>query len=421
MKVLVVGSGGREHALAWKLSESQSVSEVHCAPGNPGMLKVGTCHDVSAEDIDGLLDLSRELNFDLVVVGPEAPLAMGLADSLRQSGVTVFGPGRTGAQLETSKAWAKEFMARHGIPTAQYKAVSSLSEGMSYLESHPGPIVIKASGLAAGKGVTVASSQSEAEAALRDCFEADVFGAAGHTVVIEECLYGEEVSVFAVTDGTAWTLLPSSQDHKRAYDGDLGPNTGGMGAYSPAPVLSPAVLSEVIGRILEPTLKGLREEGIDYRGVLYMGLILTASGPHVIEYNVRFGDPETQAVLPRVDGDLGHWFLTAGKGSLRAPRTAPEHPGACICVVAAAEGYPGSYEKNLPIVGVDSAEQSDAHVFHAGTSIHEQQLVSSGGRVLSVVARGASLLQASQTAYSALEQIEFKGMWFRKDIGHKAL
>jgi phosphoribosylamine--glycine ligase len=422
LTVLVIGSGGREHALAWGLAHSDSVGAVHAAPGNPGMAALGPVHAVSAGDAPGILDLVRTAGIDLVVVGPEQPLADGLADRLREASVPVFGPGAAGARLEASKAFSKAFMQSHGIPTARFAVASSESEARRTAAAWGAPLVVKASGLAAGKGVFVADTEAEVDEALTACFDARAFGDAGGTVVLEEKLTGEEASVFVVTDGDAYHLFPASQDHKRAFDGDAGPNTGGMGAYSPAPVMTPAMTEHVEETVIRPVLDGLRRDGIAYRGLLYVGLMLTETGPQVLEFNVRFGDPETQAVLPRLGWDLGTLFLDTARGRLsREPLPPPRHPAAA-CVVAAGADYPRSGSRGAPITGIPAAEATGALVFHAGTAAGtDGTLVTAGGRVLNVVARGDTLRGAVDAAYAAVEAIHFEGMRFRRDIGHRAL
>jgi phosphoribosylamine--glycine ligase len=374
-----------------------------------------------AGDLDGLKALVEREQYDLVVVGPEQPLALGLADRLRQGGTAVFGPGQSGARLESSKAFAKAFMKRHDVPTAAFEVVTSKAAAESVLDTWGSPVVVKASGLAAGKGVMMAMTREEADEALTACFDTSAFGEAGSTVVLEKMLEGEEASVFVITDGRRHHVLPGSQDHKRAYDGDRGPNTGGMGAYSPAPVLTETLLEEIQTLIVEPVLEGLNREEIDYRGLLYIGVMITEDGPQVLEFNVRFGDPETQAVLPRLEFDLGAMLLAAARGELRDEPLPPPVHSAAACVVAAARDYPRSGAKALPITGVDEAERRGAIVFHAGTAVHDDVLVTSGGRVLNVVGRGETLGDAVASAYAGIEAIHFEGMRYRRDIAHRAL
>jgi phosphoribosylamine--glycine ligase len=421
LSVLVIGSGGREHALGWALARSASVREIASAPGNPGLASLGAVHAVAADDVVGLASLVRGGGFDLVVVGPEVPLALGLADRLRAEGVAVFGPGEAGARLESSKAFAKGFMERHGIPTAAYRRVERMADVEETLSAWGAPVVVKASGLAAGKGVTVAETVDEARRAAQDSLEANAYGDAGSTVVLEKKLEGEEVSLFVLTDGRRYHLLPSAQDHKRAYDGDAGPNTGGMGAYSPAPALDPELLALVEETMVRRTLAGLAAEGIPYRGLLYLGLMLTPDGPRVLEYNVRFGDPETQAVLPRLGWDLGSVLLAAARGELgEDPLPAPAH-AAAACVVAAAGDYPRSGSRGAPIAGLDDAERAGALVFHAGTARRDGGIVTAGGRVLNLVGVGDDLRSAVETAYRGIAAVGFDGMRYRRDIAARAL
>ncbi|HET9235090.1 MAG TPA: phosphoribosylamine--glycine ligase [Candidatus Eisenbacteria bacterium] len=419
--VLVVGSGGREHALGWALARSVSVARVDAAPGNPGLARLGRNHDVQAGDLDGICELARNEKYDLVVIGPEDPLARGLGDRLRRDGVPVFGPGASGARLEASKAFAKSFMQRYGIPTAQFSVVRSMGEAEEALARWGAPIVVKASGLAAGKGVVVADTIDAAREACRACLEERVFGEGGEIVVLERKLEGEEVSILTITDGKKVMVLPSAQDHKRAFDGDEGPNTGGMGAYSPAPVLTPAMEETVMKRMILPTLHGLASENIDFRGVLYFGVMVTPHGPQVLEYNVRFGDPETQAILPRfTDFDFAGLCNEVARGELQSTGTLPD-VAASACVVAAAPEYPTRGSRGERISGLDTAEETGALVFHAGTAMKDGHLVTAGGRILDVVATGDTLTGAVERAYGALDCIHFTGMRFRRDIARRAL
>ncbi len=420
LRVLIVGSGGREHALGWALAAGDPSIEIHAAPGNPGLVELGRTWPVAADDLDGLSRLVREERYGLVVVGPEEPLARGLADRLRAQGTAVFGPGAEAAVLEASKAFAKSFMERHGIPTAEFAAVRDLAGAERLIREWGAPLVVKASGLAAGKGVTVAASEEEAIQAARECLRNRAFGDAGAIVVLERRLTGPEASVFVITDGRDYRLLPASQDHKRAYDGDTGPNTGGMGAYSPAPVLSAAVMAAVRKRVIEPTLEGLRAEARPYRGLLYVGLMLTEDGPRVLEYNVRFGDPETQAVLPRLGYDLGGVLLAAARGELgRVELPEPAH-AAGACVVAAAGDYPRGGSRGEPITGIEAARERGALVFHAGTALAGGAPATAGGRILAVAGTGATLSEALATAYAGVGEIHFEGMRYRSDIGRGA-
>lgn len=422
MKLLVVGSGGREHTLVWRLDRDDSVDEIVAAPGNAGIAQLARCVEVPADDLDGLVELAAAEGVDLVVVGPELPLTLGLADRLRQEGIVCFGPGSDGARLEGSKAWSKDIMARAGIPTAGYQVFTDLDEAIAYLEEGGGPIVVKASGLAGGKGAIVCEDREQARAAVREMMAEDRFGEAGHTVVIEEFLRGEEASILALTDGMCLLPLVPSQDHKRVHDGDRGPNTGGMGAYAPAPVISDEVMRKVRARILEPLLKTLAEEGVSYQGVIYAGLMIDASGdPYVVEFNCRFGDPEAQVVLPLVEGDLASALLAAAQGRLD-PDSLAIGPGAAVCVVVASGGYPGSYEKGYPIEGLDTLrDEEDVVVFHAGTEERDGQLVTAGGRVLGVTAMGEGIRQAVARSYEAVDRISFQDAFCRRDIAHRAL
>jgi len=399
--VLLVGSGGREHALAWKLAQSPSLTELHAAPGNPGIAKIAYCHPIRAEDHEGLLALVRSLEADLVVVGPEGPLVAGLADVLRRFGVAVFGPGAGAAAIEGSKSFAKEVMAATGVPTAARLAVA-----------RP-PCVVKADGLAAGKGVHVCRSRGEVEGALR------ALAAYGGDVLVEELLEGEEVSLFAVCDGREALPLPPAQDFKRAFDGDEGPNTGGMGSYAPVPGLGPGEVEALTAAVHRPVLEELGRRGRPFVGLLYAGLMLTADGPRVLEFNCRFGDPETQSVLPLLDGDLLVALAAAAAGELPGASLAALD-GAAVTVVLSAAGYPERGVRGEPISGVDEAEASGALVFHAGTALHGDRLVANGGRVLGVTCRGATVAEARDAAYRAARLIAFEGMRFRTDIAAAA-
>lgn len=417
MKVLIVGSGGREHALAWKIAQSPRLAQLFVAPGNAGTAANNVL--ISAEDIPALVACANEQQIDLVIIGPEAPLAIGLADALRAAGRLVFGPSQAAAQIEASKAFSKAFMQRHHIPTARFATFTEHRAALKHLLRVEYPIVIKASGLAAGKGVILPDCADDAEAALRSIMLSKEFGAAGDEVIIEERLSGEEVSLLAFTDGITVKPMPPAQDHKRLLDGDRGPNTGGMGAYAPAPILPPALVEEYTRSILQPTIDGLREEGKPFVGVLYAGLMLTADGPHVLEYNCRFGDPETQAILPLLDTDLLNITEACATGSLNQIDIQWKK-GAAACVVIASEGYPGKYPSGREIHGLD-ATLDEAVVFHAGTKLNEGQVVTAGGRVLGVTGFGENFHEAIEHAYQAVGKIGFEGMQYRNDIGRTVL
>lgn len=420
MKVLVVGNGGREHAIAWKLVQSENV-QVTCVPGNGGTATLPRCRnlEMTQTDFEGIARFCVVNNVALVVVGPEAPLAEGITDYLRAKGIKVFGPTREGAQIEASKAWAKALMTEANIPTAKAAVFTELEPAKAYVTEQGAPIVIKADGLAAGKGVTVAETVEQAIAALESCFSGQ-FGAAGSQVVIEECLVGQEASVLAVTDGKTIQPLIPAQDHKRIGEGDTGENTGGMGVYAPAPVVTPEIMQRVQAEVLEPAIAALQARGIDYRGILYAGLMITPNGdPKVIEFNCRFGDPETQAVLPLLDQPLIEVMLACAEGRLAELGELRWKPEVAACVVAASGGYPGSYKKGLPISGIAEAEAGGAVVFHAGTYQKKETLVTDGGRVLGVTALGASFDAAFAAAYEAIAKIQFDGLYYRRDIGHR--
>lgn len=423
MRILIVGNGGREHALAWKLAQSPRCSQLFIAPGNPGTAALGTNLDIGAGDIDALVDFATEHEIDLTVVGPEQPLVDGLVDTLLEAGLRTVGPTAAAAQLEGSKAFAKQFMSDFAIPTAAYRTFTrdETEEARAYLEAHDLPVVVKASGLAAGKGALVCETRKEALDALEQIVHDDAFGSAGDQVVIEEFMRGEEASVFALCDGTHYVLLPPAQDHKRVGEGGTGPNTGGMGAYAPAPVVTGRVLTEVCRRVIEPTLAGMQDRGAPYTGVLYCGLMITDHGPKVVEFNCRLGDPEAQVVLPLLETDLVDLFDRLADRSLGgfSVRT---RVGAAACVVMASGGYPGVYEKGKPIHGIDDAEaEDDVVVFQAGTAVSGGALVTDGGRVLGVTATGDDLGAALEAAYRGVDAISFDNAQFRRDIGQKGL
>ncbi|MCS6812830.1 MAG: phosphoribosylamine--glycine ligase [Cyanobacteria bacterium] len=423
MNILVVGNGGREHALAWSLLQSDRVTQVLCVPGNGGTATLPRCRNlpISLGDFAAIADLGRSEAVDLVVVGPEAPLAGGITDVLSQAGLTVFGPTQAGAQIEASKAWAKQLMVEAGIPTAQARVFTDINQATAYVHSQGAPIVIKADGLAAGKGVTVAATIDEAIAALQ-AIAAGQFGAAGQQVVIEECLTGQEVSVLALTDGHTIRALLPAQDHKRIGEGDTGANTGGMGAYAPAPIVTPTLANRIHQEILEPTIAALQNRGIDYRGILYAGLMITPAGdPKVIEFNCRFGDPETQAVLPLLDTPLVDLLLACTQQQLASQPEILWKPGAAVCVVMASGGYPGQYKTGYPIAGLEQAASRGAIVFHAGTRLQPDgtTIVTDGGRVLGITAIGADHKQAFALAYEAIASIQFIDSYYRRDIGYR--
>ncbi|MBK6709455.1 MAG: phosphoribosylamine--glycine ligase [Chloroflexi bacterium] len=416
MKILIVGSGGREHALAWKLAQSPLVEEIFIAPGNAGTGLIGTNVPIAVEDVAGLVAFAREKGIGLTAVGPEIPLALGLVDAFQAAGLTVFGPTQAAAQLETSKAFAKAFMQEVGIPTAVSATFTDYQQAANYLPD--GPVVVKASGLAAGKGVIVCDNRAEAEAALRQIMLDREFGPAGDEVIIEERLSGPEVSLLAFCDGQTAVPLPPARDHKRAYDGDLGPNTGGMGVYAPPPDVDAALVDHIMRTVIQPAVDGMARRGAPYVGVLYAGIMLTAVGPKVLEFNCRFGDPETQALLPLLDGDLAEILLACAAGRL-TPEMVRVHSGACATVVMAAPGYPGTYPKGLPITGLEAVPE-EVVVFHAGTHHADGQIVTSGGRVLCVSALGADLATAVSRAYAGVAAIHFDGAHYRTDIGREA-
>ncbi|OHV12728.1 phosphoribosylamine--glycine ligase [Kushneria phosphatilytica] len=424
MKVLIIGGGGREHALAWKIVQSTRVERVWVAPGNAGTAREpGVANaDVAATDLEGLVAFASDHAIDLTIVGPEAPLVAGVVDRFRGAGLAIFGPTQAAARLEGSKAFSKDFLARHDIPTAQYRSFTDLDEALDYLHQQGAPIVIKADGLAAGKGVVVAMTLDEAEAAIRDMLSGNAFGDAGARVVIEEYLEGEEASFIVMADGEHVLPLATSQDHKRAYDDDQGPNTGGMGAYSPAPVVSEAVHQRIMDEVITPTIAGMASEGCPYTGFLYAGLMITPEGaPKVIEFNCRFGDPEAQPILMRLRSDLMEHCLAALESRLDG-QTCEWDERAAVGVVLAAGGYPGSYRKGVPIQGMEACEAEGRRVFQAGTAESEAGgVVSSGGRVLCVTALGEDVQAARDRAYDGLKAIRMEDGFYRRDIAHRAL
>ena len=419
MKILVVGGGGREHALCWKIAQSSMVDEVLCVPGNAGIASVARCIDVGAEDLPGLVELARREQVGLVVVGPEAPLCAGLIDALIEAGVTAFGPTKAAARIEGDKAFARELCRRHRLPAPAFWVFEELQAALAFLENRPeGPIVVKASGLAAGKGVTVAENLQQARRAVRDSMEHGRFGEAGRRIVFEECLEGSEVSVMMLTDGRTIVPFEPARDHKPVFDGDEGPNTGGMGAFSPVEAVRGRILSQIENRVLLPAVHGLNQEGRAFSGFLYSGLMMTQSGPRVLEFNCRLGDPETQPLLMRLRSDLVPLLLHTARGTLEELDAPEWDPRVAVCVVAASAGYPGDYDKGLPIHGLERvATGDDLQVFHSGTVRRGEDTLTAGGRVLSVCALGDTVEAARERAYGALADIEFQGMHFRRDIG----
>lgn len=426
MRVLVIGSGGREHTLCWKIAQSRTVDKLYAAPGNGGISQVAECVDIKADDITSLPAFAKEKGIDLTVVGPEAPLVAGIVDNFKKQNLRIFGPDRYIAQLEGSKVFAKETMARLGIPTADFKILDNPVEAKNFIKQRRTPIVVKADGLCAGKGVIVAQTEDEALSAIDTIMVDKKFGSSGDRVIIEDCLVGEEASVILVTDGKDFVTFASSQDHKRVFDGDKGLNTGGMGAYSPAPVVTKSIEKRIENEIIIPLINGLAKEGTPYKGVLYLGLMIIESQPYVLEFNVRFGDPENQAMLPRLKTDLVD-IIEASIDERIKDIKLEWSPDACVCVVCASDGYPGSYKKGLPIYGLEeAAKMKDVVIFHAGTKLtsDERQATryeTNGGRVLGVTALGVDIRTAIDTAYAACSKINFEGIHYRKDIGYRAI
>ena len=420
MKVLVIGSGGREHALCWKIAQSPLVDELYCAPGNGGIVEDATC--VNLENIEQMLDFARAEQIDLTVVGPEGPLSEGIVDVFEAAGLRIFGPNKAAARLEGSKAFAKQVMAEFGIPTAAFGVFSEPQAALDFIAQADFNVVVKADGLAAGKGVIVCDNRQQAIDAVREIMVDQAYGAAGAAVVIEERLVGEEASFLAICDGEIVLPLASSQDHKAVFDGDTGPNTGGMGAYSPAPVLDEASYQLVMERVMYPLVKGLKSQGITFKGVLYAGIMMTQKGPQVLEFNARFGDPETQPLLARLESDLVPVLMKVADGTGLKGVELQWTAGPAVCVVLASGGYPGSFAKGKLIGGLEAAGAVEGvKVFHAGTKAEADEVVTSGGRVLGVTARGSDLEQALERAYAAVGRISFEGLHYRKDIGQKAI
>ncbi len=415
MRVLLAGSGGREHALAWGLAQSQKLSKLYIAPGNAGTAQLGENLPISTESLPELAHFAKREKIDLTIVGPEAPIASGIRDLFERENLKIIAPTQKASFLEGSKVQAKAFMHRHNIPTARHLSFADFAQALAFARTMQPPIVIKADGLAAGKGVAIAQSHAEAEQILRDFMVAKKFGEASRRVVIEEFLAGREFSLFVASDGVSWKLLGTAQDYKRLLDGDRGPNTGGMGSISPVPWLTEEMLSKTVNKIVAPTFAALRTENLSYEGILYFGLIWTEGGPYVLEYNIRFGDPETQALIPRFDFELLDLFLAIAERRLESFETKLK-PISAVCVVLASGGYPEHYEKGFPIEGLDALHDPNVIVFHAGTRLTETQIVTAGGRVLNVVGLGGSLSEARARAYATIEKIKFQGMHYRKDI-----
>lgn len=423
MKVAVIGSGGREHAIAYKLKESKKLSELYIIPGNPGTELLGKNVELDSSNHIEIIEFCNNNKINLVVIGPEIPLVDGLADSLRENGINVFGPNKNAAMIEGDKSFSKDLMKKYNIPTADYKVFEKkdFNVAINYLDEINYPTVIKASGLAAGKGVAICESKQEAEEYINQCFNKSIFGSSGETLVIEEFLEGEETSIFAITDGDDFVLLPASQDHKRRFDGDMGPNTGGMGAYAPAPLVTKEILNRISEKIIIPTLQAMKSEGRKYNGCLYAGLMIKNGEPSVVEFNCRFGDPETQVVLPILEGDFLELINSSAKGSINKDAISTSNKIA-VGVVAASEGYPGSYNKGMEISGIEKAENENVIIFHAGSKIENNILKTNGGRVLTVTAISENnILSAKKSAYDAISKIHFDGIVYRNDISDKAI
>lgn len=421
MKILVIGSGGREHVLVWKIKQSKLVKKIYCAPGNAGIEELAECIDIKADDVKGLLKFAKENKIDLTVVGPEAPLVAGIVDEFEKEKLKIFGPSKEAARLEGSKVFSKDFMYECNIPTAPYMTFSKMDDAIIFAERAQFPLVVKADGLASGKGVIICKDLKEAKAAIEKIMKEKAFGSAGKKVVIEECLQGEEVSVLAFCDGKHFSVLETAQDHKRIFDDDLGPNTGGMGAYSPTSLIDAENLKKIESRIIDPTLRGMKRRETPFKGLLYVGLMLTAEGPMVLEYNVRFGDPEVQAILPRLKNDIVEIMLACCDGKVNQIKLEWEKQY-CICVVMSSGGYPGEYKTGMEITGLEEAAKgAQTIVFHAGTKKDGKKIVTNGGRVLGVTALGNSIEQTIERVYEAVEKIHFDHAFFRRDIGAKAI
>jgi phosphoribosylamine--glycine ligase len=421
MKILVVGGGGREHALVWKIAQSPLVEKIYCAPGNPGIAELAECVDIAVDKIAALCDFALDQEIDLTVVGPEVPLTQGIVDLFQAAGLEIFGPNKAAAQIEGSKSFSKDLMAKYRIPTAAYRTFSDRDQAVAYIREQGAPIVVKADGLAAGKGVIVALTEEQAIAGVDDIMLDKVFGAAGASVVIEEFMAGEEASFFAFTDGEQILPLASSQDHKRVYDDDRGPNTGGMGAYSPAPVVTPELHDLIVETIVRPTIAGMASEGTPYCGILYVGLMIKDGQPRVVEYNARFGDPEAQPLLMRMKSDIVPVLQACARGDLQQDAI-DWHDKAAVCVVMASGGYPGPFAKGLPISGLDAvAALENVTVFHAGTKLLDGAVTNNGGRVLGVTGLGNTVAEAIDKAYQGVARITWQDVHFRTDIGRRAL
>ena len=421
MKVFIIGSGGREHTLAWKIKQSPLVKKIYCATGNGGISDLAECVPIAVEDVDKLLQFAKDKKIDLTVVGPEGPLVGGIVDRFERAGLKIFGPNQLAAQLEGSKAFAKEFMRRHNIPTAAFKIFDKPQEARNFLKKAKFPLVIKADGLASGKGVMVCNDQRQAEEAVDQIMVQKLFKEAGQRIVIEECLQGEELSVMAVSDGSDYVVLDSAQDHKRIFDDDLGPNTGGMGAYSPTAIINEELLRTIEKTIIEPVIRGMDKEGMPFKGVLYAGIMITVAGPYVLEFNARFGDPEAQVVLPRMKNDLMELMLASSEGWLDKI-TLHWDKRHCVCVVMSSGGYPGKYETGKEITGLnDFTKEKDVLVFHAGTKKENNKIVTSGGRVLGVTGLAHTMEGAIERTYKVVEKIKFDRCFFRRDIAMRAI
>jgi phosphoribosylamine--glycine ligase len=422
VRILVVGSGGREHALVWKIAQSRLVAKIFCAPGNGGIAHLAECVDIKADDVFGLLEFARKEKIDLTVVGPEVALSLGIVDEFIKAGLKIFGPNKNAANLEASKVFSKQLMQKYNVPTADFKVFDDPEAANKYIEKIGAPCVVKADGLAAGKGVVVAKTVKEARGAVASMMQDKIFGDAGKKIVVEECLAGQEASIMVITDSKQVLALASAQDHKRVFDNDQGANTGGMGAYSPASIVTADILVEVMEKVIYRIIDGLAKEGIGYRGVLYAGIMLTKEGPKALEFNVRFGDPETEVILPRLKSDLVEVMLAATDEELIKVKNLYWDPRACVCVVCASGGYPGDYAKDKEIKGLEEAEKlKDIVVFHAGTKKSGDKILTSGGRVLGVTGLGDTIEDAIHKTYKAVSKINFEGMHYRKDIGARAI